>query len=527
MPVEPHVHTPGPTDIPFPERPTHPFQDMETRPIRKIVVANRGEIAVRVIRTCRELGIGTVAVFSDVDRTAPHVLQADEAYRIGPAASGESYLRGDRILEVAARTRADAIHPGYGFLSENAAFAEACENAEVRFIGPPADAIRTMGDKTAARALMRRAGVPLVPGSDGAVESADQAARAAEAVGYPVLVKAAAGGGGKGMRVVREAAGLDRALDAARREALSAFGDDRVFLEKYIEQPRHVEIQVLADRHGNGLHLFERDCSMQRRHQKVIEEAPSCILTPEVRERMGAAAVEAARACGYVNAGTVEFLVDSRLEFYFMEMNTRLQVEHPVTEWVTGLDLVAEQIRIASGEPLGYRQEDLALHGHAIEARVYAEDPANGFLPDPGRLVRHRIPSGLGVRVDAGVEEGGQVHIHYDPMISKLTAWGRTRDEAIRRLERAIDEYEISGVATTLPFCRFVLGHEAFRTGQFSTHFVEEHFTPEAMARDGEDQDVLAAAAVLIDAHARTRAAESRHLPADAPGFGAWRTRRS
>jgi propionyl-CoA carboxylase alpha chain len=500
---------------------------MSERTIRKIVIANRGEIAVRVIRTCRELGIATVAVFSDPDRTAPHVLLADEAYRIGTAPSADSYLAGDRILEVATRTGADAVHPGYGFLSENPSFAEACDGAGVVFIGPPPGAIRTMGDKTAARTLMRRAGVPLVPGTEGAVDDADEAAAVASGIGYPVLVKAAAGGGGKGMRIVREPSDLARLIDAARREAESAFGDGRVFIEKYIQEPRHIEIQVLADAHGHCVHLFERECSIQRRHQKVIEEAPSCILQADVRTRMGAAAVEAARACGYVNAGTVEFLVDDRLDFYFMEMNTRLQVEHPVTEWVTGLDLVAEQIRIASGAPIAFGQDDVALHGHAIEARVYAEDPANGFLPDPGRLVRHRIPSGLGVRVDAGVEEGGDVLIHYDPLISKLTAWGRTRDEAIRRLERAIDEYEISGVATTLPFCRFVLGHEAFRSGRFSTHFVEDHFRAGSLdpGADGDD-DALAAAAVLIDARSRERAAEDRHMPSTSRGFGPWRARR-
>lgn len=500
---------------------------MPDRPIRKIVVANRGEIAVRVIRTCRELGIATVAVFSDVDRTSPHVQLADEAYRIGPAPSAESYLLGERILDVAGRTGADAVHPGYGFLSENAVFAEACSGAGIQFIGPPARAIRTMGDKTAARSLMRDAGVPLVPGTEGAVESTSDAARAAESVGYPVLIKAAAGGGGKGMRIVRTEDELERSLDAARREAGSAFGDDRVFIEKYIDEPRHIEIQILADNHGNCVHLFERECSIQRRHQKVIEEAPSSVLTPDVRERMGAAAIEAARACGYVGAGTVEFLLDSSLAFYFMEMNTRLQVEHPVTEWVTGLDLVAEQIRIASGEPLGYAQEDLSITGHAIEARVYAEDPASGFLPDPGTLLRHRIPSGLGIRVDAGVEEGGEVQIHYDPMISKLTAWGRDRNEAIRRLVRAIDEYEISGVTTTLPFCRFVLEHEAFRSGRFSTHFVDDHFTADAIAPDGGDDDALAAAAVLIDAHARRRAHDSRNFASGGEGFSPWRTRRS
>lgn len=471
---------------------------MTNRRINKVLVANRGEIAVRVLRTCKELGIATVAVFSEPDRAAPHVRLADEAYEIGPAPSNQSYLVIDTILDVARRSRADAVHPGYGFLSENAAFAEACAEAGIIFIGPSPAAIRAMGDKTAARLLMQEAGVPMAPGTPDAIDDADAAARIAGEIGYPVIIKAAAGGGGKGMRVVEQPGDFQRAMALARSEAQSAFGDGRVFIEKYIQQPRHIEFQILADAHGHTVHLFERECSIQRRHQKVIEEAPSAILTPAVRAEMGAAAVRTAQACSYVNAGTVEFLVDAELNYYFMEMNTRLQVEHPVTEWVTGLDLVAEQIRIAEGEALGYTQDDLSLNGHAIECRVYAEDPANNFLPDPGRLLRHAPPSGFGVRVDAGVEQYGEVLIHYDPMISKLTTWGRTRAEAIRRMHRALAEYDIAGVETTLPFCRFVMEHDAFRQGHFSTHFVAQHFDPTSLHTPDPDAERAAALAAVL-----------------------------
>lgn len=474
------------------------------------------------MRTCRECSIATVAVFSESDRSAPHVRFADEAYAIGPAASAESYLVQEKILDVARRSGADAIHPGYGFLSENASFAEACTDAGLIFIGPTPDAIRTMGDKTAARLLMEKAGVPMAPGTTDAVEDVAEASRVAGEIGYPVLVKAAAGGGGKGMRIVDEPGEFERSMAAAQREALAAFGDDRVFIEKYIARPRHIEFQILADHHDHIVHLFERECSIQRRHQKVIEEAPSSILTPELRDKMGAAAVNAARICGYRNAGTVEFLVDEDRNFYFMEMNTRLQVEHPVTEGITGLDLVAEQIRIAEGEPLGYAQSDLSIRGHSIECRVYAEDPENAFLPDPGMLVRHMPPSGLGVRVDAGVEEGEAVQIHYDPMISKLTTWGLTRDEAIRRMRRALDEYEIAGVHTTIPFCRFVMDHPAFCKGSFSTHFVSDHFDPALLASDDPAGDRVAALAAVLYRASR-RAPEMR---IDAPVRTRWARRR-
>ena len=464
--------------------------------ISKILIANRGEIAVRIMRTCRELGISTVAVFSEADRRSLHVRMADEAFPIGPAAAASSYLSVRRLVETALRCGADAVHPGYGFLSENADFAEACCEAGLTFIGPPAPAIRAMGDKTRARQLMRRHGVPVVPGSEEAVRDIDEALRQSGRVGYPVVIKAAAGGGGKGMRIVDRSADLPAAMRLAQGEAAAAFGDARVFIERYVSRPRHIEIQILADGHGNRVHMFERECSIQRRHQKVVEEAPSFLLTPQKRAEMGAAALRAAAACGYSNAGTVEFLVDRSLNFYFMEMNTRLQVEHPVTEWVTGRDIVAEQIRVAEGRELSFGQEDLELYGHAIECRVYAEDPSTGFLPDPGILLRHAPPSGFGVRVDSGIEEAGEVSLHYDPLISKVTAWGRSRQEAIRRMDRALEEYAIAGVRTTIPFCRRVIGHAAFLRGDLSTHFVEEHVDLTALCQ----QDSVAARAAGVAA---------------------------
>jgi propionyl-CoA carboxylase alpha chain len=498
-----------------------------SRPIDTVLVANRGEIAVRVMRTCRERGIRTVAVYSDPDRSAPHVRRADAAYRIGPAAAADSYLDQERILAVAEASGADAVHPGYGFLSENASFAEACAEAGVTFIGPPPEAIRAMGDKTAARQLMTEAGVPMAPGTTDAVAGAEEGAAIAADIGYPVLIKAAAGGGGKGMRVVHEPDRFERAMEMAQSEAESSFGDGRVFIEKYIQEPRHVEFQILADRHGNTLHLFERECSIQRRHQKVVEEAPSSVLTPEVREAMGEAAVAAAEACGYVNAGTVEFLVDADLNYYFMEMNTRLQVEHPVTEWVTGVDLVGEQLRVAQGEELGYAQDDLSINGHAVECRVYAEDPASNFLPDPGPLHRHQAPSGLGVRVDAGVEEGGEVLIHYDPMISKVTAWGPTRTAAIDRMQRALGEYEIAGVTTTIPFCQFAMAHEGFREGRFSTHFVDDAFSPDALTVEDPERDELAAlAATLYYAEQQEDDAPAVSTDGSSGNGSPWRLRR-
>ncbi|MFH5884442.1 acetyl-CoA carboxylase biotin carboxylase subunit [Halalkalibaculum sp. DA3122] len=461
--------------------------------IKKVLVANRGEIALRVIRTCRDMGIETVAVYSDPDANTPHVLHADESVHIGPAASSESYLVFDKIIDAARQTGADAIHPGYGFLSENGDFAERCRKENLIFIGPGADSIRLMGDKMAARELMSRAEVPYPPGTKEALRDPEEAEKIAEEIGYPVLVKAAAGGGGKGMRIIREKSGFRSGIKAARSEARNAFGDDRVYIEKYLVEPRHVEFQIIADEQGNVLHVYDRECSIQRRHQKVIEEAPCAILTPELRAEMAEAAIAAARACDYVGAGTIEFLVDRDRNFYFLEMNTRLQVEHPVTELTTGLDLVELQIRVAEGETLPIKQEDITQQGHAIECRIYAEDPCDNFLPSTGRLTKHRIPSGHGIRVDAGVEEGQEVTINYDPMISKLCSHGKDRDEAIRRMLRALEEYEIAGCRTTIPFCRYVLRHEAFRNAEYDTHFVPDHFKPDKLHQSNRDLQSIAA----------------------------------
>ncbi len=493
-----------------------------------LLVANRGEIACRVIRTARALGLRTVAVYSEADAGALHAGLADEAVLIGPAPAAESYLKAEAILAAAKESGAQAVHPGYGFLSENADFAEACAAAGLVFVGPPPAAIRAMGAKDRAKAIMEEAGVPVVPGYHGEDQATERLAEAAGQVGYPVMIKAVAGGGGKGMRLVEDSAAFEDALAGARREAAAAFGNDRVLIEKYLARPRHIEIQVFADRHGNAVHLFERDCSIQRRHQKVIEEAPAPDFDPADREAMGAAALRAAQAIGYEGAGTVEFLYQDNA-FYFMEMNTRLQVEHPVTESITGLDLVAEQIRIAEGEALGYTQDDLAWQGHAIECRLYAEDPANNFLPDPGRLLRHAPPSGFGVRVDAGVEQHGEVLIHYDPMIAKLITWGRTRAEAIGRMERALAEYDVAGVRTTLPFCQFVMQHPAFRDGDFSTHFVAQHFDPAALhPPDPETDRAAALAAVLYHATQRSPAPTEAPTNNVAPAHSAsrWRRRR-
>ncbi len=493
--------------------------------IKKVLIANRGEIAVRVIRSCRELGIETVAVFSDADRTALHVRMADEAYHIGAAPSAESYLVQERILEVAKASGADAVHPGYGFLSENSSFARGCEEAGLRFIGPTPDAIEAMGDKTAARALMEKAGVPMAPGTVDAVTDQSEAAAIAAEIGYPVLIKAAAGGGGKGMRIVRDDADFVASMETASREAKSAFGDGRVFIEKYIERPRHIEFQILADTKGNTVHLFERECSIQRRHQKVIEEAPSSVLTDELRSEMGQAAVRAAASCGYVGAGTVEFLLDQNMNFFFMEMNTRLQVEHPVTESITGIDLVELQIRIAEGRALPFEQKDLQMGGHSIECRIYAEDPLNDFMPGPGILLKHDPPAGFGVRVDSGVEEGSEISLFYDPMISKLTTWGATRAEAIARMRRALDEYAIAGVPTTIPFCRFVMDHEAFTGGNFSTHFVENNFSAEKLLEGAEELEsaIAIASALYADGH---RHHNGQAAAGKSSEFSSWRKNR-
>jgi acetyl-CoA carboxylase biotin carboxylase subunit len=469
---------------------------------KKVLVANRGEIAVRIIRACRELGIATVAVFSEVDRTALHVRYADEAYFIGPPPARESYLRIDKILDVARRSGADAIHPGYGFLAERPDFAEACAEAGIVFIGPPASAIGLMGDKVIARKTVQAAGVPIVPGTEEDLRD-DEVERAAAFVGFPLLIKAAAGGGGKGMRAVYRPEDLRGALASARREAEAAFGDGSVYLEKIVEGARHIEIQILADAHGNVIHLGERECSIQRRHQKLVEEAPSPFVDEDLRNRMGAVAVKAAQAVNYVNAGTIEFLVDKARNFYFLEANTRLQVEHPVTEMVTGVDIVKEQLRIARGRKLRYTQDDIRMNGWAIECRINAEDPYNDFLPSIGRLTGMTLPTGPGVRVDSGVYEGFEITPYYDSLISKLICWGETRGEALLRMRRALEEYRIMGVKTNIPFHQRLLDSPRFMGGQFDTTFVEERFS---LSEDGQgdqcDPEVAAIIATLV-AHQR------------------------
>ena len=462
--------------------------------MKKILVANRGEIALRVMRSAREMGIQTVAVYSEADRNSPHVRYADEAVCIGPAASNQSYLRGDKIIEVCKELGVDGIHPGYGFLSENAAFARSVKEAGITFIGPSPEAMEMMGSKLAAKAAAKAYKIPLVPGTEEAISDVDTAREIAKEIGFPILIKASAGGGGKGMRIVERSEEFNEQLQLAISEATSAFGDGSVFIERFVTSPRHIEIQVMADTHGNCVYLFERECSIQRRHQKVIEEAPSAVLTPELRKAMGECAVLVAKACDYVGAGTVEFLIDDKLNFYFLEMNTRLQVEHPVTELITGKDLVKEQIRVARGEVLSFKQEDLTINGHALEVRVYAEDPANNFLPDIGNLSVYQLPLGNGVRVDGGFEEGMDIPIYYDPMISKLIVHAEDRNAAISKMIRAIDDYQVAGIETTLSFCRFALQHEAFVTGDFDTNFVKHFFKPEYLERLASEEELEVAA---------------------------------
>lgn len=472
------------------------FTNIAALMTHKILVANRGEIALRVMRSAKELGYKTVAVFSEADRSALHVQYADEAVCIGPAPSNQSYLLMDKIIAVAQELGVTAIHPGYGFLSENAVFSRKVKEAGMVFIGPSAEAIEIMGSKLGAKAAVEKFDVPMVPGTKDAISDIEEARKVAEKIGFPVLVKASAGGGGKGMRTVHQASEFEQEVKMAMSEALSAFGDGSVFIEKYVVGPRHIEFQVLGDSQGNIVHLFERECSVQRRHQKLVEEAPSSVLSPELRKRMGEAAVNVARACAYTGAGTVEFLLDEQRNFYFLEMNTRLQVEHPVTEQITGLDLVKEQFRIAFGEPLGYSQEDIKMNGHAIELRVCAEDPANNFLPDIGLLKTYRLPQGFGIRVDDAYREGMEIPIHYDPMIAKLIVWGRNRGEAIERMIRAIADYEISGIESTLAFGTFVMKHEAFISGNFDTHFIPKYFKPELLDTSGADESLAVLAAV-------------------------------
>ncbi|MBP4141710.1 acetyl-CoA carboxylase biotin carboxylase subunit [Flavobacterium sp. P4023] len=461
--------------------------------MKKILVANRGEIAIRVMKTAQKMGIKTVAIYSTADRNAPHVKFADEAVWIGESPSNESYLLGSKIIEVAKNLNVDAIHPGYGFLSENADFAEECENNNIIFIGPKSKAIRVMGSKLAAKDAVKEYNIPMVPGVDEAITDIDKAKQEAKTIGFPILIKASAGGGGKGMRVVETESDFESQMNRAISEAVAAFGDGSVFIEKYVASPRHIEIQIMADSHGNILYLFERECSIQRRHQKVIEEAPSSVLTPELRKKMGEAAVLVAKSCDYLGAGTVEFLLDENNNFYFLEMNTRLQVEHPVTEWITGTDLVELQIKVARGEALAIKQEDLQIKGHALELRVYAEDPMNDFLPSVGHLDVYQLPVGENIRVDNGFEQGMDIPIYYDPMLAKLITYGATREEAIQLMVKAIDNYQVEGVQTTLPFGKFVFEHEAFRSGNFDTHFVKKYYNAELLKKQMNKEAEIAA----------------------------------
>ncbi|MGH9351507.1 MAG: acetyl-CoA carboxylase biotin carboxylase subunit [Terriglobia bacterium] len=490
---------------------------------KKILIANRGEIAVRVIRACREMGIQTVAVYSDADRKALHVRYADEACRVGPALPAESYLRIDRVLASARACKTEAIHPGYGFLSENPEFPRACEKAGYVFIGPSAEAMELMGSKTAARRAVMKASLPVVPGTAGTLETIGEIKRAAADFGYPVMLKASAGGGGKGLRVVHREAELESALRTARAEAKNAFGDDSVYVEKYLERPRHIEVQILGDHHGHLIHLGERECSLQRRHQKVMEESPSPFVDEELRRRMGETAVRIGRLAGYTNAGTVEFLVDRDRNFYFLEMNTRLQVEHPVTEEVTGIDLVKAQIRIAAGERLPWRQEDILRRGHALECRIYAEDPENNFFPSPGLIQRLRVPMGPGVRDDSGVYEGWTVPLEYDPLLSKLVARGGSREEALARMKRALGEYEVAGIKTNIAFFLRLLQHPAVVAGELDTAFIDRLLASELQPeeKDHSQERRMAALAVMIESMLR-----APHSIIERPSQSRWKAAR-
>jgi len=491
--------------------------------MKKILIANRGEIALRVMRSAKEMGINTVAIFSEADRTSPHVKYADEAVCVGPAPSSESYLNVDKIIVVCKELSVDAIHPGYGFLSENADFARRLSKENITLIGPSAEAMEMMGDKLKAKAAVKQYDVPLVPGTDEKITDVALAKEIANSIGYPILIKAAAGGGGKGMRVVETADYFEEQMQLAVSEATSSFGDGSVFIERYVGSPRHIEIQVLADSHGNVVHLFERECSVQRRHQKVIEEAPSAVLTNEMREAMGQCAVNVAKSCNYLGAGTVEFLLDENKEFYFLEMNTRLQVEHPVTEMITGVDLVKEQIYIAMGKPLSFTQNDLHIQGHAMEVRVYAEDPMNNFAPDIGRLKTYKLPESIGVRVDNGFEEGMDIPIYYDSMISKLITYGKDREEAISKMIRAIRDYTIVGVKTTLPFADFVMQNKHFVSGNFDTHFIKKHFNAKDLEESREDEAHIAA---LLAKHIVSNHKTSMSISSSESSISKWKKNR-
>ncbi|MGK7391562.1 MAG: acetyl-CoA carboxylase biotin carboxylase subunit [Candidatus Cyclobacteriaceae bacterium M2_1C_046] len=494
--------------------------------IKKLLVANRGEITLRIMRTAKEMGIKTVAVYSEADRKAPHVQFADEAVLLGPPPSSASYLLADKIIEECKRLNVDAIHPGYGFLSENDSFAEKVTKAGIIFVGPSPESIRIMGSKLAAKQAVAKYDVPLVPGTEEAITDVDEAKKIAKDIGFPVLIKASAGGGGKGMRIVENTEELEENMQRAISEAISAFGDGSVFIEKFVSAPRHIEFQIIGDQHGNIVHLFERECSIQRRHQKVVEEAPSAVLTPELRQKMGDAAIKVAKSVNYFGAGTVEFIVDEKLNFYFLEMNTRLQVEHPVTEMITGIDLVREQIKIAEGHKLSFKQEDLTIHGHAIESRVYAEDPQNNFLPDTGKLLRYSRPQGVGVRVDDGFEQGMDIPIYYDPMISKLITHASDREKAIQRMIRALDEYQISGISTTISFCKYVMQHEAFASGNFDTKFVEKYFTPAKLDEKLDEEEEILIAALAVHQHNKEKAQAKTGNGAEVKKISKWRKRK-
>ncbi len=488
--------------------------------MKKVLVANRGEIALRIMKTLRKMNISSVAVYSEVDADAPFVKYADEAYCIGEATPSESYLNMDKVLNVAVQTNTDGIHPAYGFLSENSTFAQRVQDAGIKFIGPSIEAINVMGDKLDAKQAVKAFDVPMVPGTDEEITDIAEGKKIAEGIGYPILIKASAGGGGKGMRVVENSAEFESQFDRAVSEAISSFGNGAVFIEKFVQQPKHIEIQIIADQHDNVLHLNERECSIQRRHQKVVEEAPSPVVDADLRAKMGAAAINVARSCNYEGVGTVEFLLDKDKNFYFLEMNTRLQVEHPVTEMITGLDLVEEQIKVARGEELSYSQDEVQLNGHSIEIRVYAEDPENEFLPDLGTLVHYKRPTGLGVRVDDGYEQGMAIPLTYDPMIAKLVVHAKDRDSAIEKTIDAINNYEIAGFSTTLGFCRFAIDHPEFRNGNFTINFVGDHYKPEMLRAETASDVSLAAYKVFTE---NTKEAEPQAL---ADNTSAWRSNR-
>ncbi|WPR76853.1 acetyl-CoA carboxylase biotin carboxylase subunit [Algoriphagus sp. NG3] len=493
--------------------------------IKKILVANRGEISLRIMRTAKEMNIRTVAVYSEADRLSPHVLFADEAVCLGPPPSAQSYLLGDKIIAACKELNVDAIHPGYGFLSENADFAQKVAEAGLLFIGPSPESITVMGSKLAAKQAVGKYNIPLVPGTEEAISDIGEAKARASEIGYPILIKASAGGGGKGMRIVENEGEFEEQMQRAVSEAQSSFGDSAVFIEKYITSPRHIEIQVLGDQQGNIVYLFERECSIQRRHQKVVEEAPSSVVSPSMRKAMGDAAVGVAKACGYYGAGTVEFIVDADLNFFFLEMNTRLQVEHPVTEMITGKDLVREQIRIAEGNSLTFTQEELQINGHSLEVRVYAEDPKNNFLPDIGRLQTYRRPQGAGIRVDDGFEEGMDIPIYYDPMIAKLITHAETRDAAIHKMVQAIEEYKIVGIQTTLDFCKFAITHEAFVSGDFDTKFVENYFNPAVLDYEFTPSELSIISALAVEFFAKDKPGKGGQEESLQKSKSAWRAR--